>query len=50
MAIFSLDILGLFIFIAGFVIGLGAVTVIDIHWWGSLFLLVVYVVKYLTIG
>lgn len=26
-----LDILGLFIFIAGFVIGLGAVTVIDIH-------------------
>jgi len=31
MAIFSLDILGLFIFIAGFVIGLGAVTVIDLH-------------------
>lgn len=27
----SLDILGLFIFIAGFVIGLGAVTVIDLH-------------------
>lgn len=26
-----LDILGLFLFIAGFVIGLGAVTVIDIH-------------------
>jgi len=31
MATFSLDIFGLFIFIAGFVIGLGAVTVIDIH-------------------
>jgi len=31
MAIFSLDIFGLFIFIAGFVIGLGAVTVIDLH-------------------
>lgn len=26
-----LDVLGLFLFIAGFVIGLGAVTVIDIH-------------------
>jgi hypothetical protein len=26
-----LDILGIFIFIAGFIIGLGAVTVIDIH-------------------
>ena len=26
-----LDIIGLFIFVAGFVIGLGAVTVIDIH-------------------
>ncbi|CAN5125061.1 hypothetical protein BH11PAT3_BH11PAT3_1620 [soil metagenome] len=31
MTIFSLDIFGLFIFIAGFVIGLGAVTVIDLH-------------------
>lgn len=27
----SLDFIGLFIFIAGFIIGLGAVTVIDIH-------------------
>ena len=27
----ALDVLGLFLFIAGFVIGLGAVTVIDIH-------------------
>lgn len=27
----SIDFLGLFIFIAGFIIGLGAVTVIDIH-------------------
>ena len=26
-----LDIIGLFLFIAGFTIGLGAVTVIDIH-------------------
>jgi len=31
MNIFSLDILSLFICIAGFVIGLGAVTVIDLH-------------------
>jgi len=31
MNTYSLDILGLFIFIAGFVIGLGAVTVIDLH-------------------
>jgi len=31
MNMFSLDIFGLFIFIAGFVIGLGAVTVIDLH-------------------
>ena len=31
MTTFSLDIFGLFIFIAGFVIGLGAVTVIDLH-------------------
>ena len=31
MTIFTLDILGLFILIAGFVIGLGAVTVIDLH-------------------
>ena len=28
---FNLDFIGLFIFIAGFIIGLGAVTVIDIH-------------------
>ena len=28
---FNLDSVGLFIFIAGFIIGLGAVTVIDIH-------------------
>ena len=27
----TLDIIGLFIFVAGFVVGLGAVTVIDIH-------------------
>lgn len=27
----TLDLIGLFIFIAGFIIGLGAVTVIDIH-------------------
>jgi len=27
----NLDLIGLFIFIAGFVVGLGAVTVIDIH-------------------
>jgi hypothetical protein len=27
----TLDIIGLFVFIAGFIIGLGAVTVIDIH-------------------
>jgi hypothetical protein len=31
MQIFNLDTLGLFLFIAGFVIGLGAVVVIDIH-------------------
>jgi len=31
MTAYSLDIFSLFIFIAGFVIGLGAVTVIDIH-------------------
>jgi len=31
METFSLDVIGLFIFIAGFVIGLGAVTVIDLH-------------------
>ncbi|MDQ3089876.1 MAG: hypothetical protein M3Q24_01860 [bacterium] len=31
MTAYYLDIIGLFIFIAGFVIGLGAVTVIDIH-------------------
>lgn len=31
MNMFTLDALGLFLFIAGFVIGLGAVTVIDIH-------------------
>ena len=28
---YALDVLGLFLFLAGFVIGLGAVTVIDIH-------------------
>ncbi len=28
---FSIDVIGLFIMLAGFVIGLGAVTVIDIH-------------------
>jgi hypothetical protein len=28
---FNLDFIGLFIFIAGFIIGLGAVTVVDIH-------------------
>lgn len=27
----NLDIIGLFVFIAGFIIGLGAVTVIDVH-------------------
>lgn len=33
---FSLDIVGLFILLAGFVISLGAVTVIDIHgFWGA---------------
>lgn len=31
MAYITLDFIGLFIFISGFVIGLGAVTVIDIH-------------------
>lgn len=31
MAYLTLDFVGLFIFISGFVIGLGAVTVIDIH-------------------
>jgi len=31
MTTYSLDIIGLFIFIAGFIIGLGAVTVIDLH-------------------
>lgn len=31
MDIFSLDIFGLFILIAGFVIGLGAVTLIDLR-------------------
>lgn len=29
--IFSPDVIGLFIFLAGFVVGLGAVTVIDVH-------------------
>jgi len=28
---FTLDFIGLFIFIAGFIVGLGAVTVIDVH-------------------
>lgn len=28
---FNLDFIGLFIFVAGFIVGLGAVTVIDIH-------------------
>lgn len=28
---FNLDLIGLFLFIAGFIVGLGAVTVIDIH-------------------
>lgn len=31
MEIFTLDLIGLFLFIAGFVVGLGAVLVIDIH-------------------
>ena len=31
MAYITLDFIGLFIFISGFIIGLGAVTVIDIH-------------------
>ena len=31
MKLYWLDIIGLFIFLSGFVIGLGAVTVIDIH-------------------
>ncbi len=31
MSYFTLDFFGLFIFISGFIIGLGAVTVIDIH-------------------
>lgn len=31
MTLISIDIIGLFILLAGFVIGLGAVTVIDIH-------------------
>lgn len=31
MIYFNLDILGLFLLLAGFVIGLGAVTVIDLH-------------------
>ncbi len=31
MTLLSIDIIGLFIMLAGFVIGLGAVTVIDIH-------------------
>lgn len=31
MALISIDIIGLFVLLAGFVIGLGAVTVIDIH-------------------
>lgn len=31
MNIHTIDIIGLFIFLAGFVIGLGAVTVIDLH-------------------
>jgi len=31
MTPYYLDIIGLFIFLAGFVIGLGAVTVIDLH-------------------
>ena len=31
MSPYFFDILGLFIFMSGFVIGLGAVTVIDIH-------------------
>ncbi|MFA7315912.1 MAG: hypothetical protein WC059_03890 [Candidatus Paceibacterota bacterium] len=31
MTLISIDIIGLFILLAGFIIGLGAVTVIDIH-------------------
>jgi len=31
MEVYNLDFLGLFILLAGFIIGLGAVTVIDIH-------------------
>ncbi len=31
MTYITLDFLGLFMFISGFIIGLGAVTVIDIH-------------------
>ncbi len=31
MEIFTLDLIGLFLFITGFVVGLGAVLVIDIH-------------------
>ena len=31
MTLISIDIIGLFIILAGFIIGLGAVTVIDIH-------------------